>query len=121
MFISDGKLNPLSKFLKKNTKSMILNKKRIVACSRCLISKRREIRNDEVENGRGRPGSNRVIRPDLNLPGFFALPLILHLELHDFVFLVAFNRLLSLIFLILNLRLSRGFVQRRKSDRRPTI
>ena len=71
---------------------MILNKKRMVACSRRLVSKRREIGNDFVENGRGRSGSNRVIRPDLNLPDFFALPLILHLELYDFIFFVALNR-----------------------------
>ena len=85
----------------------------MVAYSRRLLSKRREIGNDKVltvENGRRRPGSNR---PDLNLPGFFALPLILQLKLHDFIFLVAFNRRLLLIFLPRNLRLSRGFVQRR--------
>ena len=96
---------------------MILNKKRMVACFRRLISKRGEIGNDEVKNGRGRPGSNRVIRPDLNPPGFLALPLILHVELYDLIFLVAFNRPLSLIFLLPNLRLSRGVVQRRKKSR----
>ena len=88
----------------------------MVAYSRRLLIKRREIGNDKVltvENGRRRPGSNRVIRPDLNLPGFFALPLILQLKLHDFIFLVAFNRRLLLIFLPRNLRLSRRFVQRR--------
>ena len=116
MFVSDGKLNSLSKLKKKNTKPIIFNKKRMLVYSRRLLSKRREIGNDEVltvGNGRGRPRSNRVIRPDLNLSGFFALPLILHLELHDFIFLVSCNRCLSLIFLPLNLRLSRGFVQRR--------
>ena len=88
----------------------------MVAYSRRLLSSRKEIRNDEVvtaEKGRRRPGSYRVIRPDLNLPDFFALPLILFLELHDFIFLVAFNRRFSLIFLPLNLRSSRRFVQRR--------
>ena len=116
MFVSDGKLNSLSKFKRKKTKPIIFNEKRMLAYSRCLLSKRREIGNDEVltvGNGRGRPGSNRVIRPDLNLSGFFALPLILHLELHDFIFFVSCNRRLSLIFLPRNLRLSRGFVQRR--------
>ena len=117
MFVSDSKLNPLSKLKKKkHTKPIILNKKRMVACSRRLLSKRKEIGNDQevtVENGRRRPGSYRVIRPDLNLPDFFALPLILHLELHYFIFLVAFNRRFSLIFLPLNLRSSRRFVQRR--------
>lgn len=113
---SFGKLNSLSKFKRKNTKPIIFNKKRMVAYSRRLLSKRREIGNDKVlavENGRRRPGSNRVIRPDLNLAGFFALPLILQLKLHDFRFLVAFNRRLLLIFLPRNLRFSRGFVQRR--------
>ena len=116
---SFGELNSLSKFKRKNTKPIIFNKKRMVAYSRRLLSKRREIGNDKVlavKNGRRRPGSNRVIRPDLNLPGFFALPLILQLKLHDFIFLVSyflFNRRLLLIFLPRNLRFSRGFVQRR--------
>ena len=116
MLVSDGKLNSLNKLKKKNTKPLILNKKRMVAYSRRSLSNRKKIRNDEevtTENGRRRPGSYRVIRPDLNLSDFFALPLILHLELHDFIFLVAFNRRFSLIFLPLNLRLSRRFVQRR--------
>ena len=88
----------------------------MVAYSRRSLSNRKEIRNDEVvtaDNGLRRRRSYRVIRPDLNLPDFFALPLILYLELHDFIFLVAFNRRFSLIFLPLNLRLSPRFVQRR--------
>lgn len=47
-FVSDGKLNSLSKFKKKHTKPIISNKKRMLAYSRRLLSKRREIGNDEV-------------------------------------------------------------------------
>ena len=47
-FVSYGKLNSLSKFKKKNTKPIISNKKRMLAYSRRLLSKRREIGNDEV-------------------------------------------------------------------------
>ena len=48
MFVSDGKLNSLSKLKKKNTKPIIFNKKRMLVYSRRLLSKRREIGNDEV-------------------------------------------------------------------------
>ena len=47
-FVSYGKLNSLSKLKKKNTKPIISNKKRMLAYSRRLLSKRREIGNDEV-------------------------------------------------------------------------